>query len=230
MGLRARTLYGVTWECFRGTCCPRTPHRGQSFLHPTGSGSGYECDWWGKRFLCPQMLGCTHGWARNWALGTRWQRGFSKSGAEEFQKSSSWARWLCSRSVPQDVLAWKQEMWALVGSSASRSIYARPPSKCCSQMPVLFQQNPDKTFPPHFRQEKRTCPWRWAGRSKRENTEGSGDGEALVPSYSGLPLGPGDSPRAPSVSLLITPFPSASPLSQRFLKFLKLCRKKKFIT
>lgn len=37
------------------------------------------------------------------------------------------------------------------------------PSKCgFFQMPILFQQNSDnKTFFPHFRQEKRMCPWRW---------------------------------------------------------------------
>ena len=229
MGLRARTLYGITWECFRGPCCPRTPHRGQSFLHPTGSGSGYERDRWGKWFLCPQTLGCAHGWARSWALGTRQLRGFSKSGAEEFWKSSSRARWLCSRLVSLGCACLEA---GDVGSFASRPIYPKPPSKCCSQMPVLFQQNSDndKTFPPHFRQEKRTCPWRWAGRSKRKNTEGSGDGEAPVPSCSGLPPGTGDSPRAPSASLLITPIPSASPLSQWFLKFLKLSRKEKFIT
>ena len=26
MGLRARTLYRITWECCGGSCCPRTPH------------------------------------------------------------------------------------------------------------------------------------------------------------------------------------------------------------
>ena len=131
MGLRARTLYGITWECCRGPCCPRTPHRGQSFLHPTGSGSGYERDRWGKWFLCPQTLGCAHGWARSWALGTRQLRGFSKSGAEEFWKSSFWARWLCSRSVPQDVLAWKQEMWAALRADLSiLSLLANAAPKC----------------------------------------------------------------------------------------------------
>ena len=46
-------------------------------------------------------------------------------------------------------------MQALVGSSLGKPIYPKPPSKCFSQMPVLFQQNSDKTFPPHFRQEKK---------------------------------------------------------------------------
>ena len=34
MGLRARTLYRITWERCGGPCHPRTPHGGQSVLHP----------------------------------------------------------------------------------------------------------------------------------------------------------------------------------------------------
>ena len=40
--------------------------------------------------------------------------------------------------------------------------HPKSPSKCCFfQRPILFQQNSDnKTFSPHFGQERRTCPWR----------------------------------------------------------------------
>lgn len=65
----------------------------------------------------------------------------------ESQKSSSLDQVALFQVSPLGCACWKQEMQALVGSSANRPIYPKPPSKCCSQMPVLFQQNSDKTFP-----------------------------------------------------------------------------------
>ena len=88
---------------------------------------------WDKWFLCPQTLGCTHGWARSWALGTRRPRGFSKSGAEEFRKSSSRARWLCSRSVPGICLLGSRcgHLWvALQAGPSILSLLANAAPKC----------------------------------------------------------------------------------------------------
>lgn len=51
----------------------------------------------------------------------------------------------------------------LLTSALCASAPPKLPSKCgFLQMPILFQQNSDnKKFFPHFRQEKRMCPWRW---------------------------------------------------------------------